>query len=168
MKAIVYTSNTGSAAQYAALLAKETALPVYALAEAVKKLPRGTEILYVGWLRAGTVKGYKKAAKRFAVQAVCAVGMFETGTQTEYVRKTNKLLPELPLFTLQGNLDRSKLHGLYRLMIDIMRKGVTKGLSEKKDRTPEEDSILSMMTNGTGRVKAENLKDVLAWLAGRQ
>ena len=48
MKAIVYTSNTGSAAQYAALLAKETALPVYALAEAVKKLPRGTEILYVG------------------------------------------------------------------------------------------------------------------------
>jgi len=94
--------------------------------------------------------------------------MFETGTQTEYVRKTNKLLPELPLFTLQGNLDRSKLHGFYRLMIDIMRKGVTKGLSEKKDRTPEEDSILSMMTNGTGRVKAENLKDVLAWLAGRQ
>lgn len=168
MKAIVYTSNTGSAAQYAALLAKETALPVYSLAEAVKKLPRGTEILYVGWLMAGTVKGYKKAAKRFAVQVVCAVGMFETGTQTEYVRKTNKLPPELPLFTLQGNLDRNKLHGLYRLMIDIMRKGVTKGLSEKKDRTPEEDSLLSMMTCGTGRVKAKNLKDLLAWLAGRQ
>lgn len=93
MKAIVYTSNTGSAAQYAALLAKETALPVYALAEAVKKLPRGTEILYVGWLMAGTVKGYKKAAKRFAVQAVCAVGMFETGTQTNMYAKQTSFCP---------------------------------------------------------------------------
>ncbi len=34
MKAIVYTTNAGSTEQYAKLLAQETGLPVYSLAEA--------------------------------------------------------------------------------------------------------------------------------------
>ena len=38
MKAIVYTSNTGSTAQYAKLLAHEVKLPVYSLEEARKYL----------------------------------------------------------------------------------------------------------------------------------
>ena len=34
MNAIIYTTNTGSTERYAKLLAHETALPVYSLAEA--------------------------------------------------------------------------------------------------------------------------------------
>ena len=45
---------------------------------------------------------------------------------------------------------------------------VTKGLSEKKDRTPDEDDMLDMMLHGGERVKAENLSAVLDWFSAQQ
>ena len=45
MKAIVYTTNTGSTEHYAKLLAQKTGLPVYSLTEAKKVIPNGTEII---------------------------------------------------------------------------------------------------------------------------
>ena len=57
MEAIVYTSNTGSAAQYAEMLAKETGLAAYSLDEARGKVPADSEVIYLGWVMAGTVKG---------------------------------------------------------------------------------------------------------------
>ena len=63
MKVIVYTSNTGHTAAYSKILGAKTGLPVYALNEAAKKLQKGTEIIYLGWLFANNIKGYKKATK---------------------------------------------------------------------------------------------------------
>ena len=60
--AIVYTSNTGYTRQYAKLLGDKTGLPVYFLDEAGAKLPPTTSVLYLGWLMAGKVQGYAKAA----------------------------------------------------------------------------------------------------------
>lgn len=102
--AIVYTSNTGYTAEYARLLGKNTGLPVYALSEAEGKLAGGNRIIYLGWLMAGSVQGYRKAAKRYHVQAVCGVGMGATGSQLQDLRKTNAFPEELPVFTLQGGL----------------------------------------------------------------
>lgn len=48
MNAIIYTTNTGSTARYAKLLAHETGLPVYSLAEARKKVFAGAEVIYMG------------------------------------------------------------------------------------------------------------------------
>lgn len=62
--AIVYTSNTGYTQQYALMLANQTGLPVYSLEESVARLPAGNSIIYLGWLMAGRVQGYPKAAKR--------------------------------------------------------------------------------------------------------
>ena len=72
-EAIVYTSNTGYTAEYARMLGESTGLPVYDLNAAAAQLKPGTEILYLGWLMAGAVKGYKAAAKRYRVCAVCGV-----------------------------------------------------------------------------------------------
>ena len=110
--AIVYTSNTGYTAQYAGLLGKRTGLPVYSLTEAGAKLPAGNCVIYLGWLMAGKVQGYAKAAKRYRVAAVCGVGMGATGSQLADVRKANSLGDELPLFTLQGGFDMSRLKGI--------------------------------------------------------
>ena len=38
-----------------------------------------------------------------------------------------------------------KLHGVYRLMMEIMVKTAGKGLAEKEDRTPEEDDMLEIL-----------------------
>ena len=142
MNAIIYTTNTGSTEHYAKLLAQKTGLPVYSLAEAKKRVFAGAEVIYLGWIMAGSVKGYAEAAKRYQVRAVCGV--------------------------LQGNFDVKKLHGVYRLMMEIMVKTAGKGLAEKKDRTPEEDDMLDMMLHGGERVKAENLGAVLDWYSAQR
>ena len=67
MKAIVYTSSTGHTTEYAKILGEKTGLPVYALNEALKQLSNGIEIIYLGWLFANGIKGYKKAAKKYNV-----------------------------------------------------------------------------------------------------
>ena len=156
MDAIIYTTNTGSTGQYAKLLAQETGLPAYSLAEAKKRV------------LAGSVKGCAGAAKRYQVCAVCGVGMGQTGTQTDSVRKKSEIPANIPLFTLQGNFNVKKLHGIYRFMMEIMVKTVGKGLAAKNDRTPEEDDMLDMMLHGGERVKAENLSAILDWYRAQQ
>ena len=168
MNAIIYTTNTGSTERYARLLAQETGLPAYSLAEAKKRVFAGAEVIYLGWIMAGSVKGYAMAAKRYRVRAVCGVGMGQTGTQTDSVRKKSAVPDSIPLFTLQGNFDMKKLHGIYRPMMEIMVKTAGKGLAEKSDRTPEEDDMLDMMLHGGERVKAENLRAVLDWYSAQQ
>ena len=167
MNAILYTTNTGSTERYAKLLAQETGLPVCSLAEAKTAVPAGAEVIYLGWVMAGTVKGYATAAKRYIVRAVCAVGMAQPGAQEKILRERNKLPESVPLFQLQGNFDVKKLHGMYRLMMEVMVKTAGKALASKSGRTAEEDDMLDMMTNGGERVRVENLHAVLAWYRGR-
>ena len=168
MDAIIYTTNTGSTEQYAKLLAQKTGLPEYSIAEAKKRGFVGAEVVYLGWIMAGSVKGYAAAAKHYRVCAVCGVGMGQTGTQTDSMRKKSAIPANVPLFTLQGNFDVKKLHGIYRPMMEIIVKTVGKSLAKKKDRTPEEDDMLDMMFHGGKRVKAENLRAVLDWYSTQQ
>lgn len=162
-EAIIYTSNAGSTEKYAKLLSEKIGVPAYTLSEALKLLPSKTKIIYLGWIMAGSIKGYSSAAEKYTVCAVCGVGMGQTGTQTENVRTKTHIPNTVPLFTLQGNFSVDKLHGVYRLMMKLMVKFSVKSLLEKPDRTPEEDDMLDMMLHGNERVKAENLSAVLAW-----
>ena len=167
MDAIIYTTNTGSTERYAKLLSHETGLPAYSLAEAKKKVFAGAEVIYLGWIMAGSVKGYAAAAGRYRIRAVCGVGMGQTGTQTDSVRKKTSIPAAIPVFTLQGNFDVKKLHGIYRPMMELMVKTAGKSLAAKEHRTPEEDDMLDMMQHGGNRVKFEHLSAVLDWYGGQ-
>ena len=164
MEAIIYTSNTGSTAQYATLLGEELGIPAYSLQEAHKYISTGTEVIYMGWLMAGAVKGYKNAVKKYKVNAVCAVGMGQTGSQIREVRQKNGIPSKIPVFTLQGGFELKKLHGIYRMMMNVMVKTAGKALEKKTDRTLEEDDMLDMMQHGGNRVKVENLSAVSNWV----
>ena len=170
MNAIIYTTNTGSTEHYAKLLAHETGLPVYSLAEAkkTKTVFAGAEVIYLGWIMAGSVKGYAAVARRYKVRAVCGIGMGQNGTQTDSVREKTAVPANIPVFTLQGNFDVKKLHGIYRPMMEIMVKTAGKNLAAKEDRTPEEDDMLDMMLHGGERVKFDNLRTVLDWYGSQK
>ncbi len=92
--------------------------------------------------------------------------MAQPGAQGKILRERNKLPESVPLFQLQGNFDVKKLHGMYRLMMEVMVKTAGKALASKSGRTAEEDDMLDMMTNGGERVRVENLHAVLAWYRG--
>lgn len=160
---IVYTSNTGYTQQYAILLGKQTGLPVYSLAEAMRKPASDDPIIYMGWLMAGKVQGYAKAAKRFHVAAVCGVGMGATGSQLQDLRKSNALPAAMSVFTLQGGFDLTRLRGIYKLMMTVMANTAGKGLAKKENRSPDEDEMLDLLLHGGSRVSEENLAAVLAW-----
>ena len=166
--AIIYKSNTEHTKQYAELLGKKTELPVYSLEEAMQRKVSDRSVIFLGWLMAGKVQGYKKAAKRYNIAAVCGVGMGATGSQLQDVQKANTLPPSMPVFTLQGGFDMKRLHGVYKLMMTIMSKTAGKMLSEKKDRTPDEDDMLDLLLHGGNRVSEENLAAVLDWYQKEQ
>lgn len=159
-KAIVYTSNTGFTRQYARILGEKTALPVYSLDEAVSKLPGGSDVIYLGWIHASHVQGFAKASKHFTVCAVCGVGLCDTGTLITEVRKATGISEEIPLFTLQGGIDRGKLKGMDKLMISML----TKGLASQKQRTKQDERMLQLLSKDASYVREDNLKAVLDWL----
>ena len=157
--AIVYTSNTGFTARYAAMLGERTALPVYSLDEAKAALAKGTPVIYLGWLMAGTVRGYKKAARRYKICAVCGVGLCDTGSLLTEIRRAEKIPTATPLFTLQGGIDHEKLTGIYKKMIDTLIAFMRK----KKNKSEDDARMLYLLENTGDYVSEEHLTDVLHW-----
>ena len=168
MEAVVYTSNTGSTEHYAKLLGHELNVPVYSTEEAGNELPAGTEIIYLGWIMAGKIQRFGLARKKYKICAVCAVGMGQTGTQRKEIREKNSIPGKIPVFTLQGNFNVEKLHGMYKMMMSIMVKTAGKALEKKTDRTPEEEDMLDMMLHGGERVRIQNLQGVISWYNGKR
>ena len=63
--AIVYKSTTGSCKRYAELLSARLHIPAFPLGK--EYIPADTKIIFVGWLFAGKIMGYEKAAKKFDI-----------------------------------------------------------------------------------------------------
>ena len=158
---IVYTSNTGYTARYAALLSGLLALPALPLEEALTTLPASTPVIHMGWLMAGSVVGCAKARKHFAIKAVIGVGLGDTGAQDAAARKACKLPADVPVFTVQGGMDHAKLTGGYKVGISIL----TRVMAAKKNRTPDEDRMLTLLQKGGDYVNEKELAAVLAWAA---
>jgi len=163
--AVVYTSNTGHTKEYASILSEKLSVPCYELGEAKSKLTKEANIIYLGWLMAGTIKGFKKAKSLFNINAVCAVGMSDSDEQLEDVKKSNHT-GDIKTFLLAGGLEKSKLTGVYKFMMNVARKGLRDGLSAKKDRTEEEEKMLKLMLNDTNLVSEERLLEVMEFIYG--
>lgn len=163
--AIVYTSNAGHTKEYAEMLGNAHGIKVYDLNTAKKELVSGAEIIYMGWLMAGQVKGYKEAAKLYNVRGVCGVGMAGGDGQLESIRRSNAVPEGTPVFCLCGGFEMDKLSGVYKMMMQVMKATAGKALAKKTDRTAEEDDMLDLMLNGGSRVSETELDKINAWLS---
>ncbi len=160
IKAIVYTSNTGHTERYAKMFGEKTGYPVYSVKEADNALAKNDAIFYFGWLFASSVKGYARVKKKYNVRAVCGVGLCTTGALLDEVRKNAQVPAETALFTVQGGMDRCALRGIHKFMIDML----TKTMENKKDKTDEEQEMLTLLKRGGDYVCEENLAEPLAWV----
>ena len=159
--AIVYTSATGFTARYAQLLSRKAGLPCLAL-ERAKELPAGTGVVYLGWLCAGGIKGLKKARKRLAVRAVCAVGMAPASSEVVNKLAGQNHLEGLPFFYLRGGYAPEKLPGPYKLMMAPM----TKAVAGHPPKDENEAAMQEAFRHGGDWVDEGALAPVLAWLEG--
>ena len=163
MKAIIYESRTGSTMRYAKLLSEETGLPAYPRKEVKGFLKEGDEIIYMGWLMVGAVVGYPKMKKKYKIAAIVAVGMHvPTEKVIREIRQRHRLANK-ELFYLQGGFDINNLRGVYKFMMNIMRKTIGEPLEKKRVKTDEETELLDMLKNGKNYVSKENLMPILEW-----
>lgn len=160
---IVYTSNSGYTAQYARLLGAALDLPVTDAKWGADPHP-GRAVIYLGWLMAGKVQGYAKAAKEFDIRAVCAVGMGPASQAgAEKVRAKMGIPAEVPVFALQGGFDINKLHGPYKWIMQLKCKEIRKTLAGKASLSPAQQLTYDMATKGASAVSAENLAPIIDW-----
>jgi flavodoxin len=164
IKAIVYVSNTGFTKRYAEMLAEKIGVPMYKLEETKGKITSSDEIVYMGWIMAGGIKGFEKARKKFNIKVVCAVGMGSPkGNQSEELLKKHNIENE-KLFYLQGGFSMNKLHGIYKLMMKTMEKVIKKSLEKKLEKTEEDIKMLDEINNGSDYVSEDNIIPVVNWI----
>ena len=91
------------------------------------------------------------------MQAVCAVGMSPAGTAyTDQVRAQNHL-ENLPFFYLRGGYAPERLTGLYRPMMSLMSRMVSKASAEDEGARAMQEAF----AKGGDWVSAEQLSPVL-------
>lgn len=164
IKAIVYTSNTGNTRAYAELLSEKTGLPLYTVKES-KQLEKNIPIIYMGWLMAGRIKDYEKAAKRFDIKILIGSCLGTTGSMDVSVRKSHKLPESFPVFTLWGGFDMKKLKGIYKFLMKIVGKAIKNKINQQETRSDEDLKIIDMLDNGGSAVDEKYLDGVLKLLA---
>lgn len=169
MRAIVYTSQTGFTQKYAELLAEKVGLPAYPAREAGKQLPRDSEIFYMGWLMAGSVKGLDRAMDRYTIRGAAIVGIAPAGNGdlwTEARINGGTSDGGARIFYLQGGYAPEKLGGLSRFLMKRMCASVAKKLQAKGDALTEEDRrMLDLYRNGGDCVREEALEEIVEWFA---
>ena len=163
--AIIYNSGTGSAERYAHELSRQLHLP----AEPLHKNHVRTDgkVIYVGWVMAGKVVGYPKAAKTLDIAAVVAVGMSPVEADSVAKgRKANSIPEGVEFFVLQGAFHIDKLNPAMHAAMVLMDKKIVSMLRAKEAKAPlnaQEQATLNMALNGEGEPAAWDCSEVVAW-----
>ena len=159
MEYIVYESNTGFTKQYAEMLSEAVGIPALPMVQAVSKVPRGTEIFFLGWVCGGKITGLPVASKRFIVEGAAAVGIVypHPDVITE-LSKVNKL--SCPLFYLQGGVDPKKLGYFKRKILSM----IAQNLEHQENKTAAIWDLADTLRIGGSYVSGANLEPVVSWV----
>lgn len=162
IKAIVYVSSTGFTRKYAELLGKELGVSVYELSDQNTPLSKGDEIIFFGWVMASSIKGFKKAQKKYSVFAICVSGMTppHDGLVENLASKNNT--GQTPLFYAQGGYDHSKQKGLHKFLMNMMLKSLNNPARMKMSEE-QAHAMRDMIQNGLDCVSTKNIADVIAF-----
>ena len=167
MKAIVYTSQTGFTRQYAQLLSEKTGVPAYELKEAAGKLPRDSEVFYMGWLMAGSVMGLERAMDRYTIRGAAIVGVSPQGNGDLWTEaRINGGYSDSGgrLFYLQGGYAPEKLGFFYRMMMKPMAGSVVRQVQARGEAaTDQERRMAEIFQHGGDFVREEALDEIVRW-----
>lgn len=161
--AIVYNSATGSCERYAKELSRTLHIPAYSVDNCPSKADG--QYIFVSWILAGSVVGYQKAAKKYDIAAVVAVGMAPASKKTADGIKAKQSIP-VPVFSVQGAFNINKLSAPMKLIMKVKTKDIAKQLERKKASTPlnaQEQALLKMARTGVGEPASWDVSEITAW-----
>ena len=158
IQGIVYKSHTGFTEKYAKMLAEELDVPAYPLEKC--PLEKKANIVFLGWVMAGGLQGYKKAKKKYTIQSTCAVGMcIPNEKQANEIQQRYSM--KEPFFYLQGGFSMERLSGIYKFIMQNMRHGMQEKIRTQEQRTQEEMDMLDMLFHGKDCTKKEYLLPII-------
>lgn len=168
--AVIYTSQTGFTKRYAQWLAEALHADCYNLASAAKQdFEFYDTIIYGGWLCAGTIrkiKWFKQQMtrwqdKRLAVFCVGASPM-ENAQTDDILKKSFSLETQqrIRLFYCPGGFDYAKMPYHYRLMMKLF----IKTLKAKKDKIPEDDAMIRMISGSYDLSDRKYIVPIVKWV----
>lgn len=159
---IVYSSNTGFTEQYAKMLGRALEMPSYKLGS-VPKCHDGADVIYLGWLFAGSIVGYKKCARKYKVCCVVGVGMSPPGAElAEGLRRTMKIPQSTHVFYVQGGFDIDRLQLPMKLVMKVKNQEIAARLNAKPELSEAEEATLQMTRGSGSAVREENLERIVA------
>ena len=160
---IVYASNTGFTQQYAKMLSEELGIPAYHI-QNPQKAYKGQDAIFLGWVMAGSIVGYKKAAGDCNVKYVVAVGMSpeEEGASDKFRAKMN-VPSNVPVLYLQGGYDYKKLKGVHKVAMSVVEKAIDKRLAALPEEERFANPTYKMIHGGYSVVSKDKLAPVVAW-----
>lgn len=161
ISAVLYSTQGGSCAKYAQMIAEAVGVPSKPLE--IGFVGSG-EVVYVGWLMAGHVVGLREARKHYKIAAVVQVGMgpVTRGSEVEG-RKANKVNYNTAYFCKQGGFDINKLPPVQKTMMTLMNKKLEHDLLKKSRLNAQEQALYVMVTTGSGEPAEWNVDDVVAF-----
>lgn len=160
MEAIVYSSNSGFTARYAKLLSEATGLPAVDVRRIRRKLRRGDDIVFLGWVMAGIVDNYMKMYGLYNVRVLCPVGLMPAGEQVMQTLHDRNMIPdEVALYYLRGGFDMRKIRGFKKIMAKSFR--ISMEMDYEDNETPESGEMYRLMRDGADFVDAAALAPVI-------
>lgn len=166
--AIVYKSNMGHTKRYAEMLSDILEVPAVTTRHAFTKLPKRSNIIFMGWVRGRDYMGYNAFIKKHQIKAACVVGAVETGDiLLEYVRKKNKINYEIPLFYLRGGYNKEKTKGADRQMAEALIENLAKKKRKYEGTGKQfpvyEAELLETLIYGGDFVESTRLCEIISW-----
>lgn len=161
MATIIYCSNAGSSKKYAELLSEKTGFPCVDIAKR-SSVSADEEIIFIGWIMAGTLQGLKEARESFQnIRAICGVGMMKSEKAAEETKTKNAITE--PYFFLTGDFDMNKLKGMYKMMMGMMLKMMKGKIKENGDQKGKE--MLKLLENGIKGFDEKDLDAVVEFIS---
>ena len=160
VRAIAYKSGTSFTKEYAKMLSDKLNIPYYTSEEAKKNLNKQDEIIYLGWICAGSIKGVNKVRNRYNVKCYGAVGAFpKEDKYIESLKKSNELEKE-KVFYLRGGINFGKLKGYKKFIVKIVG-----NVLEKNNKGKEGSSeLIRVFNEGASFVDSKNLDEIIDYL----
>lgn len=158
IKAIIYQSKTGHTKEYAKILSKELKIPCYSVQDAKEKVNKKDEIIYLSWIRATTIVGYKKINKKYQIAAIGAVGAYPKSNEyTKQLKEYNHITQEL--FYLRGGINYEKLNKFYQKILKLVGKAITL-------ENPRDKEMSRLFEKGGNFVNSKQLKPMIEYIKG--
>ncbi len=158
IKAIIYQSKTGHTKEYAESLSKELKIPCYSVQDTKEKVNKKDEIIYLSWIRATTIVGYKKINKKYQIAAIGAVGAYSKSDEyTKQLKEYNHITQEL--FYLRGGINYEKLNKFYQKILKLVGKAITL-------ENPRDKEMSRLFEKGGNFVNSKQLKPMIEYIKG--